>query len=322
MISALDNPTRIPNLDYRQTDFIELVCMNSPDRMLTAYEIEDIYREDTDLNEQNIFQELIESQRLIDEPSEVADCFHAQLEDWFRYLRYRQDAFSGMYPFKISSEMHEIELQQNLNGHQKLYVFLLLASLLPYLGRTVRNLVTNSFECIGAEALRLYLGEKATVRVFGTGCNKFYEGNKFARLEQLARDIGDRLRVNEEEYSKYDSGDAGLDVVGWFPTHDESTGRLLVFGQCACGKDWEEKQHSSGYKKWNRLIDLSIEPVNTILVPHCFRDANGNWFKKGRQIHMSLMLDRQRIMKLFNLVRSPLNSLPTEAREVINKVLA
>ena len=225
-----------------------------------------------------------------------------------------------MYPFLISDDSHLIELKQNLNDYHKLYVYLLIASLLPYVNPSVHYLFTSSFECVGAEALRQYIGNKAIVHIFGTSPGAHYTGSKYSKLLQLAKDIDESVLVREKDFKKGDSGDGGLDIVGWFPTQDECPGKLLVFGQCACGKDWEKKQHESDYKKWSQLITLKTEPVNTIFIPQCFRNANGDWFAKHK-IHMSVMVDRLRIMKLYNGVPHPLDEVPSKAREIIENIL-
>ena len=86
VIEALDNPSRIPNEEYRQADFIELLCLTALERMLTAHDIKDVYREEAGLNKESAFPALLDSQKLEDGTPYAEDLYYAQLEDWFSYL--------------------------------------------------------------------------------------------------------------------------------------------------------------------------------------------------------------------------------------------
>lgn len=315
MLHNLDTPPSPKYKAYVQADFIEILCIVNPDRVITAAEILSRFRNSTDSEED------IEDNSLSNSDGERSDEDFLSVKIWFRYLKYRQFAFGESYPFRLRDNMTSLELKSDLDSHQKLYVYLLMASSLRHYEKRAQNHLGKGFEYISAEALKQYVGENAEVHIFATIPNGRYTGNKYAKIHKLAEDTFEELSIDEHAFHQSDTGDGGLDIVGWFPFEDETPNRLLIFGQCACGDDWETKQSSSDYNAWAGLIRLSIAPVNSIFIPYCFRDASGNWYAK-HEIRMSLMIDRLRIMNLLREVESPLDELPSEIRDLIDRTLS
>ena len=320
MLKKLDSPPKDKSIYYLQADYVELLCLVNRDKVIAQEEIQNRYIEYADIDKEPQEDEQDEDEQELDE-AEISDRLSSRLDDLLRNLKYRENAFGESYPFLIDAGLSQIAVKSRLTDHHKLYVYLLMASCLRHFKKSVESPITKSFESISAEALRQYIGSKAEVHIFGANVSSRYTGNKSARIRQLAEDICERLRDSKDRFSPNDSADAGLDIVAWFPFADKTPGRFLVFGQCTCRKDWENKQHSSGYDRWSRLIDLSIRPLNTIFIPYCFRDSNGDWYQENR-IYMSLMIDRLRIMKLLSTVESPLSDLPSEIHDLIEDTLS
>lgn len=311
MLLQIDRPPTPNHLFYLQADFIEFSCLIHPDKVIDYGQVLTLYSADADINRENEYGNL---------SSNVPDNSDSQalrIYEWFQYLKQREHGFGGAYPFYLNSESISMQLKSVLNDHQKLYLYLLLASSLRHFEKAKSNLLSGFFEAIAAEALRQYIGDRAEVRIFGKGSFSHYSGNKYSKLQQLGNDICEPLRVSENRFPPTDTADAGLDIVAWFPIHDTGRGRLLVFGQCACGQKWEDKQFSSGYDKWNGIFDLSVYPVNAIMIPHCFRDASGDWYAND-EIHMTLMFDRVRIMRLLETVELPLANMPHDVSELMD----
>ena len=104
--------------------------------------------------------------------------------------------------------------------------------------------------------------------------------------------------ADSSDFSPYDTGDKGLDIVGWVPVADSMPNRLLVFGQCACSKeDWTDKQSSSSAEAWRGTIQLSTTPYNLAFVPFCFRRADGSWHTRV-EIRETVLIDRLRFVLL------------------------
>ena len=292
---------------------MELSCLIQPEMTLDKYEVHSLYVADSDFDRDNEYIRLA---------SDVPGNFDKQflkIEEWYAHLHQRETAFCEAYPFTVDVDSNFIQATDNFNDRQKLYIFLLMASFLNCFDKSTVTHLTSGFEALCAEVLRQYIGGRAIVKIFGTSGSD-YSGNKYRKIFKLAEDLNEIPLINADSFSSYDSKDAGLDIVGWLPTDDESPGRLTVFGQCACGSDWETKQYSAGYDKWSRLITLTTRPVNTLFIPYCFRNTAGNWYAKEK-IHLSLMFDRYRIMQLLSLIESPLKWLSNDARDRLGQFL-
>ena len=308
-----EKPPRPNYLSYLQADFVELRCLIQQEKTLDKYEAHSLYVADSDFDRDN------EYTRLNSDVAENYDKQFQKLEEWYAHLRHRETAFCEAYPFSVDANSNFIQAKDNFNERQKLYIFLLMASFLNCFDKSIENHLTRGFETLCAEVLREYIGGQAVVKIFGTS-SADYRGNKYKKIAKLAADLNEIPLVNADSFSRYDSKDAGLDIVGWLPTQDESPGRLAVFGQCACGNDWEAKQHSSGFDKWSRLLTLTTRPVNTLFIPYCFRNTAGNWYAIEK-IHSSLMFDRYRIMQLLSSVEDPLQCLSNDSRDSLGQFL-
>ena len=336
MLKNLEIPPSPKHLSYLQADHIEFRCLSNHDRTLTKGDILSFFKQDAELNDDNKFDEISEEEYhgpdeedfisdeedfISDEEYKISDEQLDSVDDWFKYLEYRARAFEDTYPFTIDTRLTTLEVKRNLNEHQKLYVFLLIASSLRHFEQSETYRITESFEKISARALQSYFGDVAEIHLFGANTASRYKGDKNSKIDKLSKDLCENKMVSDSHFNQNDSGDQGLDIVGWIPMADCNHGRLMIFGQCACGRDWQDKQHSSSYDKWSRLIDLSVRPVNTIFVPYCFRNASGNWYANN-EIQMSLMIDRLRIVKLCGSLKCPLDELSSEVRRIVDDTIS
>lgn len=320
MLKNLDSPPNRKNTDYLQADYIELLCLVNEERIISTGDIQTRYTSDCDFDSvsREDWRENLEIE--LDE-AEMSDKLSNRIEELLRHLSFRQLAFGELYPFSVSDDLSRIQLRSGLDEHHRLYVYLLMASCLRHYDKSNQTQIAYSFENISAEALKEYVGDHADVHIFSNRSAGRYAGQFREKIKKLSIDLHERLANADELLSTTHSGDGGLDIVGWFETNDNTPGKLLVFGQCACTEKWDEKLHSSGYKKWKSFIDLSIEPVNAIFIPYFFRDSGGKWYEKHR-IQMSLLVDRLRIMKLLQTVENPLRVLPSEIRHLIDRTLS
>jgi hypothetical protein len=280
-------------------DYIELLCLVNVDRMISKADLLDRIQERKDLGGEIDGDE--EEKDLDVEPSLAAvdDKFVRQVEEWFQHLEYRAHVFNEFYPFYQSPD-YLFRLREEITKEHLLYFFLLLSSSLRYIkGR--KSLLTGCFEVISARALKAALPKGAEVHLFGSSnpikARTRYKGHLWHKINQLARDIGEKVIVPESEFSKYNVGDKGLDVVGWVPLGDKASGLLLVFGQCACTEDWVKKQHSSHASAWRSTMTFIAPPSNMAFIPFCFRNIDGSWHK-ARNIYESIVVDRQRLIYL------------------------
>ena len=88
--------------------------------------------------------------------------------------------------------------------------------------------------------------------------------------------------------------DDGLDVVAWHSFPDGRPGKVILFGQCATGKNWDEKLRDLRADEW---IDewftdvLPVKPLGLFFVP--FRLGPDDWSSHSRKA--GVIMDRCRI---------------------------
>lgn len=313
MLKNLDIPPTQLSLHYMHADFLELQTLIHPDRELGPDDIRRRYVTDASIDLDNKFDK-IDGDR-----STTNDRQTLRIMEWFSYIKARSHSYSTSYPFEISNNL--IRVKSDLTDAHKLYLYLLMSSSLRHFSKSIQMRLGKSFELLCAEALKRYVGENADIRIFGSGGYSDYPGNKYNKLMALADDIHERIVAEETEFSPHDTGDEGLDIVGFIEFHDNNPGSLILFAQCACTEDWEEKQADISFDKWSQLISLSVRPINTICIPFCFRNSSGRWFR-NRRIHRNLMIDRRRIVNLLVTTVSPLCSLPIDIVELIDDAIS
>lgn len=92
------------------------------------------------------------------------------------------------------------------------------------------------------------------------------------------------------------SKDGGLDIVAWRHEHDRLPGKLLLFGACAAGRDWDSKLSELHPEHWCRewIGGPVVSPiVRTFFVPH--RIEQTKW--EHWSIRAGIMFDRCRIAR-------------------------
>ncbi len=284
-IDSIDEPKGKHNL---HADYVELVCVISKGH-ISANEI---INRISDNGENESQEENLDGE--IGSP-------HGEENDkeinWivciFDYLEERQKLFGNKYPFKVKNE--EIKLKTKLNVQHQLYIYLLLSSSLKFF-KVLTSELTSEFEIVSKEVLKNYL-PRATV--FGFGSQSDYQGNAKNKIEELAKKIGldtDKRVINQ--INKHNSKEEGLDVGGWIPFEDNNPNTIIIFAQCACGKNWLNKQ---GAKRYNRFYHFYLLPfIHALLIPYDL-EREGKKFKFDIDITNGVLLfERKRILELLN----------------------
>lgn len=313
---GLDRPPRSADL-HEWADFAELLCLINPDSQVTRADLiaRVGYAKDmaTDTEAASPETEVPSAAGDGDLP-EVSDYWHRRADDTFRHLEYRVRAFGSSYAFELrTSSAGDILCQRTpFTDPQKLYVLLLICANLGYVEPAVRNDLTTAFELVAATALRLLLPASGEVHHFGPRhAASRYTGLLFAKIKKLAEDLNERLTAHPEDFKAGDTGDGGLDLVGWVPPLDEEPSRVLIFGQCACGDEWVTKQHSSGSETWGARIAFRVFPRNMIFIPILFRDTSGHWLSSDK-LRQSVLYDRLRIMSVLSTTPAAVVPVPIE----------
>lgn len=293
---TVESLPREPKFDtYAWADFVELLCMLNKDHEVSKADVIDRIKERRDLGE-----------GLEDDPSagptaaEKKDIHPLRAANFFTHLQYRAGAFGDSYPFDVSAGGDLVSMKGGITTAQKLYIFLLVSSNLRYVKPEYRVTLTTSFETVSHQALKRLLPDAAEVHVFGANELRTgrYAGSKWEKINRLAKDIREDLKVKETHYKSNDMGDQGLDLVAWVPFEDKAQGLLLAFAQCACtSEDWSKKQGSSSRAAWNSTLTFMVFPLNLVFIPIAFRDSFGLWHQP-QKIHESVVIDRVRLLYL------------------------
>src|SRR5262249_41510474 len=150
------------------------------------------------------------------------------------------------------------------------------------------------FEEVAGQALNSYLGgspERPRVYQFGFPRRllptRFHEA-----LDDLCAKMleggGSRTRPTTTRQN-----DAKLDIAGWIPMPDTRPGKVMLFGQCATGWNWEDKVSEMQAEQWcdHWMLDAPpVKPLRSLFIPHCIPQ---DWLAISR--YAGIMFDRSRI---------------------------
>ena len=254
-------------------DFLELSALRSPEGIISIYEYmrelglacADEGIEDEEKNEQEQDDGVQEA---------LAEGAFAELDDRNRSC----GCNASRYPFIIT----ESTVAYNKDPEKSLYTFL---ALLSWFGKDAGPSGglegEKIFEEICAKAAEVYLGGpdyKVRSKVFGFP--RRLEPKGFAAaLDQLCIHLGEGKGHHKGRPKLPDQKDGKLDVVAWREFEDRREGKLIAFGQCATGHDWEGKvTELPQAQDWctNWMADRpSVWPMRTFFVPH--RVDKKNW---------------------------------------------
>ncbi len=254
-------------------DFAELLCLQRPDRVLSADDLHD---------------------HLVDVCGEERG--DRNLGDAFAHMTWRSAAFVDNYPFQIAGNQQSISASDALTKGQEAYVFLLLCANLPFIGAPY-NPLTDAFERLAHLVLKRMWPDKAEIRSFGKN-NSTYAGNKSLRLRTLAADLGCRPTIDSTKFRSRDSGDGGIDLAGWLELDAfEAANKFSCLAQCACSREeWSSKQFEISRGSIGKLFNPTTPWLEILFIPICFRDNNGRWAFDS-EVGEIVMIDRLRMMQ-------------------------
>ncbi|MDO4228551.1 MAG: hypothetical protein Q4C98_01940 [Capnocytophaga sp.] len=265
-------------IDY-YADFIELVVLFAGEDGITQGDIQDRFFGEKDYSNAG--------ERDEDE---------AFLKSIFLRIEERITLFSNDYPFSYL-ENEILTLKLNLSINNKLYLSLLLSSKLNIF-KDLKSELTTDFESISYSVLKNFLPTHSIVKEFGK--NTSYIGNAIDKIKQLANDLD--LAVNEYEISQVGSRnnqERGLDIIGWIPFGDNCGNKVIYLCQCACGKQYESKQHDTRRFE-NYLQFYKTNPQHTLFIPYSLINFRAKKFYHSDCIEKDyLIFERKRILEYY-----------------------
>ena len=224
----------------------------------------------------------------------VNDDDEAFIKSILKLIEQRAFLFGDLYPFNYNDERFCIK--EDLSEHQKLYIFLLVASNLSLFKDCMGN-ITTEFEFISEKALQNYVPNYAIVQGFGK--KSIYKGYAKDKIKALAEAMN--VASNEkflDSISNKGTQDLGVDIVAWLPFKDNIGNYITIFAQCACGKDWNKKLSETS--RYNRLITTYLSDINhAIFVPYSLGNYNNSSFFDDYEFGNSIIVfERFRILSL------------------------
>jgi hypothetical protein len=291
---VLNVPNSPKFLGHIYADFIELVALLSFKDEVTTSDILDRFNdENITINEDNDVVDVNNSE--IDEigsnSSRIDDKKTEVITGYFDILEYRADFWGIDYPFYIKNRV--IHLKSDLTDKNKLYLLLLISAQLEYFTLFIPEL-SNEFEKLSYQCLCSFLPSKAIIKQFGKHSD--YSGSAESKIRQLAKDMNLTVREIEiKSISPHNCQEKGLDLIGWIPFHDKIPNFLSILGQCACGKDWTEKQLETD--RYENYFDFyKNKPIHSIFIPYDLNTSTNSFFQTG-DICKVLVFDRRRILE-------------------------
>jgi hypothetical protein len=224
-----------------------------------------------------------------------AEAVDGKVVDVFSELERRALAAGPGYPFLVEGPV--LQALPNWHDHSS-YVFCLFLSYFrwqrppgsPYFPPRL-------FEALCAEAARQWVGGQA-VR-FGSPRLPTDLPRGFAKAldllcQKLIREGGGfKKQPDRVDWTK----DYGLDVVAWRDWPDGLPGKLVLFGACASGQDWQDKTDDLRLDNFLklRMIEYPESPiVPAFFVPH--RVPQSRW--RDTTVQAGIIFDRCRIANL------------------------
>ena len=208
--------------------------------------------------------------------------------------------FDKFYPFIISKKGNRITRVKKLSFKHYTYIYLLFSANLDYFKKFQPRL-THNFEEISLDVFRKFLPPTSHVHYFGSGGQRgglFCKNKLYDRIKILSEQLGLHLSsyCTLENIGNNNLGDGGLDLVGWYDFKEKNVGMVTYFAQCACGKEWFDKQFESHSLNWENKLQFMNRPVNLLFTPSSFRKLDGHWLNESK-IKDSIIVDRLRIIR-------------------------
>lgn len=220
-------------------------------------------------------------------------------DDAFAQLDIRAKSCGTGYPFEIDAQVVRTRVP---NPAESPYVFMLLLKSFG-VGKHPRGVSSATvFEELATAASDRYLGGPES------GSKSYHFGFPRRTTPAGFRDALDELckELNEgggakSRPSRRNQKDAKLDLVAWKPFLDRRNGKIIVFGQCAAGDNWDTKASELSPMQftgmWMNASRLAFTPIVFFFLPRCIDDEE---FDSISMIGNTVPFDRCRIASMLS----------------------
>lgn len=207
--------------------------------------------------------------------------------DTFDELELRLKAAGEAYPFDLN--YHGVLWLKSGWEYFPAYTFCLCLS---YFDLSETNKAPKLFEQISCLAAKGYLQGQS----IGFGSPRVELSRSFSEaVTELCNLIGEGGGYRSQP--SRDRKDDTLDLVAWKDFADKQSSKMLLFGQCAAGRNWKRKlgelQVGAFCEQWMQFMPIH-SPIRSFFVPH--RIKRDEWELLARKV--GVLFDRCRIASL------------------------
>jgi hypothetical protein len=246
-------------------DFLELTAFRSRKRSVSVREYIG------ELCMASVTEAIADSEMDEDDDKDIDDQSEELVQSAFDELDERsRGCGKDIYPFDITSN----SLHLKKDADSSLYAFL---AMLSWYGKDAGPAGTDGekiFEGICAGAAESYMGgakKGARSIIFGFP-RRVGPAGFSAALDRLCKEMGEGTGHHTGRPKLPDQKDGKLDIVAWTEFEDKRQGKLITFGQCATGRNWDTKvTELPEPHRWcaHWMADSpTVLPIRSFFVPH------------------------------------------------------
>lgn len=212
----------------------------------------------------------------------------------------RRHEFKTHYPFKVSKDGDTLALDFDDSKAQRLYLGLLIASLLRHINNTRKNGIARAFEeaCFQVFSSLMPDGSEVRATWAGGGLEATYHGQLYEKMIAIANDIRGEHNIKPRHFKENNHGDGGIDLIAWHPMGDERNGIPISFAQCGCSRnDWTFKQSEASPFLHGPKFNVRHDWATYYFMPLDLREFDGDWAYESK-IGKVIVVDRLRMARL------------------------
>ena len=231
----------------------------------------------------------------IEERKTNEEILESKIDDIFNEIETRIKIFNDKYPFEVDNTGYIIKVKHLNDKYYYLYCYLLLCTRFNMNDQKNQNDIDGTFlfEKLSEQIASNYFGERSESFITGTSSTISTFEQKINELTKLMKE-GKGYKVEDEDQAKYQKDD-NLDIVVWKSFYDEYPGKLIGFGQCKTGTNWNEKltslQPDKFCETWFKSTPI-VTPIRLFFI--CDLVERQKWNRNTRKA--GIFFDRCRIL--------------------------
>jgi hypothetical protein len=277
-------------------DLLEILCVLSLYKKINHDEIADYIYDEIKIEE--------------DLESEGRDKIVTLVKEIFNKIHIRSLIYGRKYPFNVNVRTNSIELKNGYKNNNNIigYILLLFSSNMYLLSKPGINNIGHYFEGFCKYGFENLIPKSVKYYFFGKGAQiKPAFPSSSHKLKNKIEKLAELIYTEPTSTFKKDppldnnTGDGGIDWVGWQTFPDDENRFVVYTGQCACGEDWIDKQDEAGDENLMQYLQLNTHPLITFhFIPKHVRNDD-NKFINSTKIRRVTLVDRYRLLSMYNV---------------------